>query len=433
MPDDDAMKPSDVVAVVLMGGTSSRMWPLRDKHLLRFAGRRLLATHLAHLRGAGIRRFILSGNEGNVGVLREEAASLAAEVIVVKNSGPPGMAGAVLDAISQLGESDRSKPVYVTQPHDVVEAGLHQQVVRAGTEGNGYAHLAGCVKDQYFPGGYLVLEGRNIVEGAKIVDIVEKPGEGSEPSNVVTIVAHFFADARPLYQELERQTQQSNGDDLYERSLSRLMSQHPFALVPYRGAWRSIKYPWQVLDVMSLLLKQIEDGEVSLGPGYRQLDAGVFVGEEVTIHPGSHLVAPVVLGRAVVVGHNALIRASMVGDHCVVGFGSEIARSYLGEGCELHANYIGDSVLDQQVLLGFGAVSANFRLDGKTVRSAVRDERIDSERTKLGTIVGAGAKLGVGVNIMPGVKIGAGAVIGPGQIVAKDVADNASIIPGRND
>ena len=402
------------------------MWPLRDKHLLRFAGRRLLATHLAHLLGAGIRRFILSGNEGNVGVLREEAASLAAEVTVVKNSGPPGMAGAVLDAISQLGESDRSKPLYITQPHDVVEAGFHQQVVRAGTKGKGYAHLAGGVKDQYFPGGYLVLEGE------KIVDIVEKPGAGSEPSNIVTIVAHFFADARPLFQELERQTQQSNGDDLYERALSRLMSRHPFALVPYGGAWQSIKYPWQVLDVMSLLLRQIQDGEVSLGPGYREIDAGVFVGEEVTIHPGAHLVAPVVLGRGVVVGHNSLIRASMISDHCVVGFSSEIARSHLGEGCELHANYIGDSVLDQRVLLGFGAVSANFRLDGKTVRSAVRDEKIDSERMKLGTVVGAGAKLGVGVNIMPGVKIGAGAVIGPGQIVAEDVADNVRLLPGRN-
>lgn len=419
------MNPNDVTAVVLAAGTSTRMWPLGDKHLISFAGQRLLGMHLSHLKMAGVGRTILVASPENEARLRDEAGAMDSDVRVAVQAGPAGMAGAALAAISQLGENDLDKPLYITQPHDVVEARLHTDVLAAASTG-AYAFLAGCVTDRYFPGGYLALEGE------RITAIVEKPDEGSEPSDVVTIVAHLFTDARPLFHELQRQAQEAGGDDVYERALGLLMTKHPFSVVRYAGRWQPVKYPWNVLDVTALLLEHVRSGEVDLGPRYRQLEPGVFVGEDVTLHGGCHLAAPVVLGHGVVVGNNALVRESMAGDRSVIGFGSEVARSYLGERCYLHANYVGDSVIESDVLLGFGTVSANFRLDEKTVKSSVGGERIDSRREKLGMIVGAGAKLGVSVNVMPGVKIGAGAVIGPGQTIMDDVGDNVHMLPERS-
>jgi len=419
------VNPTDVVAIVLAAGASSRMWPLRDKHALRFAGRTLLDLHLERLQRAGVQRFVLVGNDENAALLRDHAAAIA-EASVAVQTGAPGMAGGVLSAIAQLGERELGRPVYVTQPHDVVDAGFHQRMLSAANGDNGFGYLAAYVTNGHFPGGYLVLE------GDRVAGLIEKPAPGSEPSDLVTIVAHLFADARPLLRQLERETQGKNGDDAYERAVSALTREHHFAPVRYEGAWQPMKYPWQVLDVMALLLEQLREGAASPGPGYTQVEPGVFFGENVKVFPGGQVAAPAVVGHNAVIGNNALVRESMLGDNCVAGFGSEVARSYLGERCQLHHNYIGDSVLERDVLLGFGSITANFRLDQRTVKSAVRGERVDSAKDKLGMIAGAGAKFGVGINIMPGVKIGAGAIVGPGQNVFDDVQDGAKLLPERS-
>ena len=418
------MKPSDVTAVVLMGGTSSRMWPLGDKHLLPFAGHLLLDIHLHHLRRVGIEHFVLTANERNEHMIRDHTASLSAEVVV--DDATAGMAGAILRAMSRLTEDAMGRALYITQPHDVVDATLHEQVLRRGAEGSGDAYLAGYITEQYFPGGYLVLE------GDRIAGIVERPAPGAQPSNMVTIVAHLFNQARTLLPELERGVRARDGDDIYEQALSAMMAGMAFKPVEYSGSWQALKYPWHVLDVMARLLDRIGTGALDLGDRYEQVEPGVFLGKDVKLFPGSHLVAPVVLGHGVVVGHNALVRGSMIGDRCVIGYGSEVARSYLGEGCELHANYVGDSVLEREVLLGYGTTSANYRLDGRPVKSSVGCERIGSGRTKLGMIIGGGAKVGVNVSVMPGIKIGAGAIVGPGQTVMKDVDDHQRLLANRS-
>jgi bifunctional UDP-N-acetylglucosamine pyrophosphorylase/glucosamine-1-phosphate N-acetyltransferase len=148
----------------------------------------------------------------------------------------------------------------------------------------------------------------------------------------------------------------------------------------------------------------------------------------VRVFPGSHIVGPALVGPGCVIGHNALVRGSMLGARSVVGFGSEVARSFLAGGVELHHNYVGDSVLDRGTSMGFGATTANFRIDGRTVPSVVGGERLDTGREKLGLMLGAGTKLGVNTSTMPGVKIGAGALIGPGIRITRDVPDGERVL-----
>ena len=98
---------------------------------------------------------------------------------------------------------------------------------------------------------------------------------------------------------------------------------------------------------------------------------------------------------------------------------------------ELHHNYVGDSVLDAGSSMGFGATTANFRLDGRSVPSVVGGQRVDSGREKLGLVLGAGAKIGVNTSTMPGVKIGPAAVCGPNLTIARDVPDGVRVMSGR--
>jgi bifunctional UDP-N-acetylglucosamine pyrophosphorylase/glucosamine-1-phosphate N-acetyltransferase len=196
----------------------------------------------------------------------------------------------------------------------------------------------------------------------------------------------------------------------------------------YEGRWQALKYPWHLLDVMDLLLDLWTRGVESPGGEYERRADGVFIGRDVHIYHGGYIAGPALIGPGSVVGNNALVRASVVGPRCVVGFGSEIARSYLVEDVELHHNYAGDSVLDQGSSMGYGGTTANYRLDGRTVPSMVGNERIDSGRMKLGLMLGAGAKIGVNTSTMPGVKIGAGAIIGPNLKVTRDVPAGVRVL-----
>jgi bifunctional UDP-N-acetylglucosamine pyrophosphorylase/glucosamine-1-phosphate N-acetyltransferase len=134
------------------------------------------------------------------------------------------------------------------------------------------------------------------------------------------------------------------------------------------------------------------------------------------------------IGHGCVIGHNALVRGSIVGPRSVVGFGSEVARSFLGEGVELHHNYVGDSVMDRETSMGDGATTANYRLDSRTVPSMVGGQRVDSERLKLGLVLGAGSKIGVNTSTMPGVKIGANCIVGPMLKIVRDIPDGERVL-----
>ncbi|MDP4011652.1 MAG: hypothetical protein Q8P72_05510, partial [Candidatus Roizmanbacteria bacterium] len=131
---------------------------------------------------------------------------------------------------------------------------------------------------------------------------------------------------------------------------------------------------------------------------------------------------PAYIGRGVKIGNHALVRQSSIEEGSVVGFGSEVVRSYVGPGCMLHHNFVGDCVLESNVNPSWGTTFANWRLDNNDIRTKIEDEEIDSGRKKIGAIVADGAFLGVNCSVMPGVTIGANAKIYPGKLVTSAVS-----------
>lgn len=412
---------SGPVVIVLAGGAANRLWPLRDKLLIEYGAQSLLERHLAMLQGLDCRRFIVVARPDMREAVAQISQRLNIEAHVVEQVEARGMADAVLCALPLL-ERLGDTPTYITQAHDVVDVGLHREVLSRSRAGDFDGLIAASRVQSYFPGGYLTLDGE------RVVSVVEKPGVGHEPSDLVNMVAHFFASWREFAALLEEADAAAGADDAYERALSRLMATKRIGAVVYEGRWQGLKYPWHVLDVMEMLLERWSQGLESPGPDYEEREPGVFIGKEVRIFPGSHVVAPSLLGHGSVVGHNALVRGSIVGPRSVIGFGSEVARSYLAAGVELHHNYVGDSVFDHDTAMGYGAVTANYRLDGRSVPMFAGKQRIDSGRMKLGLVLGAGSRLGVNTSTMPGVKIGAGAMIGPNLRIARDVPDGARVL-----
>ncbi len=411
--------------IILAGGASSRMWPIREKSLLRFGAEPLLMAQLRRFEQLGFEKAIVVANpDTHVEIAASVPMFDRLRVRITMQLEPRGMGDAILCAAPFLDSTERA--IYITQVHDVVEDTLHEDMLLAYRMDSQSSYLAGIEMADYFPGGYLVVDADRRITG-----IVEKPGAENRPGNLVNIVAHVHADAPALFSALEAEyASAKQTDDHYERAMDRLMRVRSYKVVPYHGSWAALKFPWHVLDVMNTFLSQLKGQQIAssafIAPT-ASIVGNVFIGENAKIFPGAAVVGPAYVGANTIVGNNALVRNSMVLDRCEVGFTTEIARSYVAEGVAMHACRVLDSVLMPGVNFSAGCTTANLRIDHGDVGSAVKGNKLSSGRNKFGVVIGANAFIGVDVMTMPGVKIGARAEVGPGTHVHQDIPDDMRV------
>ncbi|MBI5959678.1 MAG: NTP transferase domain-containing protein [Chloroflexi bacterium] len=412
--------------VILAGGASSRLWPLEEKSLIKFMGRPLLSWQLDNYASLGLNNAIIIANPENEDMIWsvvENSANVRAQVLVQPE--PKGMGSALLELQPYL-DQHGNQPIYITQVHDLTDIVLHQRLLTEYQSGYALAYLAGYRVSEYFPGGYLEIDA-----SGRIMSVIEKPGAGNEPSDLVSIVAHIHGDAALLIEAIRAEyAKPATTDDHYERAMAALMKDHVFQVVPYEGAWQAIKFPWHVLDVSQSMLNQIQGQNISPDA---KIEEGVVIKGNVVIEAGARLfhgatvIGPAYIGKGAIIGNGALVRESMIGDGAVVGYVTEVARSYMADRSHTHAGQVLDSILDEDVNFSATCTTANLRIDQGPVSSWVKGQKINTGRSKLGLIAGKRAFIGVNVMTMPGVKIGRDAEIGPTTIVQKDIPDGMRV------
>jgi UDP-N-acetylglucosamine diphosphorylase / glucose-1-phosphate thymidylyltransferase / UDP-N-acetylgalactosamine diphosphorylase / glucosamine-1-phosphate N-acetyltransferase / galactosamine-1-phosphate N-acetyltransferase len=396
-----------VKALILCGGVGNRFQPLRDdKFLLDFLGKPLVLHIVEMLRDAGIEQFIFAGNGANEVKLRQLCRSLddLPCQVVVQEVGT-GMAGAV-EAAGELLDG----PVLIVSSNDVVEPQAYRKLVEAAEGGGCDVALVACKTGSYFPGGYLVTDAE-----MRVSHIVEKPGAGSEPSDMVNVVVHYHREPLKLLEALLRV--QTEKDDRYEVALDLMMREgRRVVAVPYVGFWGPLKYPWDVLPVMEHFVWGVQR-RVSMGAriaGSAVIEGTVVVAEGARVLEHAVVRGPAYIGEKAIIGNNVLIRGgSHIGAGSVVGFSTEVKHCYIGRNCWFHSNYVGDSIIDDRCSFGSGAVTANLRFDEGIVSVRVGEARLPTGMDKLGVIMGQGSQVGINASLMPGVLVGPGAVVGP--------------------
>ena len=393
--------------ILLAAGRSKRLKPIADKNFLEFAGKPLIQHQLDFLARAGFEDVVIVGGAHNLDRLKK----LGHAVVEQKNL-EEGMAGGVLAAEEAVGGDS----ILIVSTNDVVDPEAFELIKNVDDSYDSF--LVGKEVESYFPGGYLS------TEGDQITGIVEKPGEGNEPSNLVNIVIHFHHKSRELFEALKKTD--SEKDDRYEVALDALIkSGLKMKALPYSGYWQPIKYPWHVLSVMDHFLDNLdtntekaEIAETATIRGKVYLEEGVKIMDNAVIH------GPVFIGKNTIIGSNSLIRNSNIGADCLIGYATEVARSCVGNSVWTHTNYIGDSIIGNNVSFGAGSVTGNLRLDEGNISVDIRGNRTDSNRNKFGIVTGDHIRCGINTSFMPGVKIGNSVCVGAGITVSKDVPDD---------
>lgn len=416
------------VLIILAGGASSRMWPLREKSLIRFGNDPLLITQLKRYQALGFREVVIVGNPENradIESLTSQISDLRVQVVIQPEA--KGMGDALLRAEPALAANPRT-PIYINQVHDVVDDRLHIDLLTAHQTDASQTYLAGYELEEYFPGGYLIVDSTGRITG-----MVEKPGADRRPSKLVNIVAHIHRDAAALFDAIRTEySKDIPSDDHYERAMDALMKEQVYKVVPYAGHWSALKFPWHVLDIMNYFLNQLKGKGKQIADSafispQASISGDVFIGERAKVFPGAAIIGPAYIGADTIIGNNALVRNSMVLNNSTVGFTTEVARSYVADHCDMHACRVLDSVFASHVNFSAGCTTANLRIDRGEVSCTVKGQKINTGRDKLGAIIGEKAFIGVDAMTMPGVKIGENAEVGPGVHVRKDVQNNKRV------
>lgn len=409
-----------LTVVLLAGGESTRFWPLTEKNHSHFFGKPLLQLHFEQLVALHIQNVVVVTQKKNTSLLKSTPVPSGLTVTyVTQEAAGQGQAVRAFMGVVKNG------PILILNASDYYADSFLTSFLRH-IDAKGEEMMLGAVEVvSYFPGGYLKINAKGYIE-----EIVEKPTPGKEPSNIVRIVADYVPEASLLAKAVEQ-----HGEDPasgYETAINALIQSGVAckAQITSLATWKYLKNPWDVLSLAEEFLSKLEgqliDKSVMIQPNVI-IDGPVIIESGVKIFEGTKIVGPCYIGKNTIIGNNNLIRSSMIGNDCVTGFNTDITRSYIGNTCWFHSNYIGDSVLENDISLGAGTVLANLRLDEGEVTSVVKDQKLETGRSKLGAMIGSHVRIGVNASVMPGIKIGSNSCVAAGVVLGQDIQENSFV------
>ena len=188
-----------------------------------------------------------------------------------------------------------------------------------------------------------------------------------------------------------------------------------------------IRFAWQLLNLNQQILENhLKFDRQGTVHAQAVIDGNLNLGKGSHILPGVYIEGNVSIGENCKIGPNCCLRGNTsIGDYCHIGQSVEVKNSLILSQTNIgHLSYVGDSILGENVNLGAGTITANLRHDNKSVKSYGTKERINTQRIKLGAIIGDHVKTAIQTGISPGRQLWSGTVTHPGQQVSADFKNN---------
>jgi bifunctional N-acetylglucosamine-1-phosphate-uridyltransferase/glucosamine-1-phosphate-acetyltransferase GlmU-like protein len=142
-----------------------------------------------------------------------------------------------------------------------------------------------------------------------------------------------------------------------------------------------------------------------LGEDY-QIVGSAYIHRTATVHPTAILQDIVIIGANASVGPHAMLRSGVwLGPGVHIGGSDGIKQSIIGANSAVaHLNYVGNSIIGDDVNIEAGAVLANHHndRDDKRIRVMIDGAVADTGVTKFGALVGDRSKIGANAVTSPG-------------------------------
>ena len=436
--------PQDYAAVVLAAGMGTRMKSGTPKSLHRVCGIEMLLHVIDAIRGIGIDRIAVVVPQDS----RPFRSALGDSVLYATQAEPLGTGHALLQARSVLDDANNILVLYGDTPL-ILPATLDRLAQRHSKSD---AHASIITSHSAEPQGM----GRVVRnDDGEITAIVEERDADADTLAISEVNSGFYCFRAPwVWQNLERLAPAPNGE-LLLTDLIRAATSHGLKVSSITSddpqETMGVNNRIQLAQAEAIMRRRILEHWMLNGVTMPDIssvyiDRAVALGQDTTILPNSHILGRTTVGADCIIGPNAIIENSTVGDKCEVlssvirdstldssvdvgpfshirggsyiesdvhiGTSAEIKNSSVGRGTKMgHFSYMGDATLGADVNIGAGAITCNF--DGVS---------------KHETIIGKEAFIGSDTMLVAPVVIGEGAATGAGAVVTKDVPAGSTVV-----
>jgi bifunctional UDP-N-acetylglucosamine pyrophosphorylase/glucosamine-1-phosphate N-acetyltransferase len=416
-------------AVILAAGEGVRLQPItstRPKHLIKVGGKPILEHCLNAVKTSGI----------------EEALIVIHYMgdVIRQYFGDGEKFGLKIEYVEQKAVLGTSNAVNVVEPYvkddfllvygDLLfSAEAVKNVIDLHKKEKPAATMAVVPVEN--PEDYGIVE---LEDEKHVKRIVEKPKHEEAPSNLANAGVYVFS--TEIFDKVRETSASARGEWEITDAISQLSKEKKTVLAVKisQDDWIDIGRPWDLLEANRWALMRMDHKVYGYVESGAHLIGPVTVAETAHIRSGAYIEGPALIDEESDIGPNCYIRPyTSIGKKVRVGNACEIKNSIIMDNVHIgHLSYVGDSIAGENCNLGAGTITANYRLDGGTIKMVVKDNVVDSGRTKLGAVLGDGVKAGINALFMPGVKVGCNSWIGPNVVVHRDVTADTVVLLKQN-
>jgi len=408
-------------AVILAAGESSRFWPFNRRHksLFKVMGKPLIWFNLEGLEKAKIREiFIVQSPKRDI---EEELKNYKFRNLKIKyliQPEPKGTGNALFLVKKFLKEH------FLVLNGDIVNSReLVLETIKKFKKSKAKAVILGQKTETP------ALFGMMRFKKDRILEIVEKPRKGKEPSNIKVVGVYLL---EPGFFSFYQKVKKHQYD--FEDALSLYMKENEAKLALLKKSEREtpsfLKYPWHLFSARKYLFDKFLEKKISKTARISKnaiIQGKIFIGKNSKVFEGAVIKGPCYIGDNCIIGNNSVTREYVnLENNVTIGANAEVARSIFRENSSTHSGYFGDSIIGENTHMGAGTITANIRIDRGEIKSVVKGEKIGTGLKSFGCVMGTNTKTGIRCSFMPGVLIGSNCVVGPHSVVSENIEDNTT-------
>ena len=410
-------------AIILSAGEGSRMRPLtltKPKTMLPVAGKPIIQYNIESLRDNGITDILLivRYKEEIVSNYFGDGSDFGVNISYKTQKDFLGTANAI-----SYGEDFIDDSIIVLNGDIILDDEIIHEIIKK------YNYLSPdtlmLLTEVEDPSAFGVVE----IENGNIKNIVEKPKREEAPSNLVNAGIYIFN--KDIFDKIRETEISERGEYEITDSVS-LQIEDNKTVIGHKTSkdWIDVGRPWELIEVNEELIGKLKTeikGTVEAGA---VIHGEVFLDEGSVIKAGVYIEGNVYIGKNCNIGPNSYIRGNTYfGDNVHVGNAVEIKNSIIMENTNVsHLSYVGDSVIGSNCNIAAGTNIANLRFDNATIKTKIKNQKIDSGRRKLGAIIGDSVKTGINSSFSPGVKVGHNSTIGSGVLLYEDLPSDTRVL-----